>query len=913
MRLVCFIIALIGFINSCYSEKEKDDYHSISYKAHHIAKFNRHFPQEKVYLQMDNRSYFIGDTLFFKAYVVNATTHRPTRISEVLYVELLDEKGIEVEHKKLKITSGSCEGSFIIKDNYRTGFYEIRSYTRHMLNFGNEKMPWVNVHKYFDEKELDPYFVSGEGDISGIPKIFPSFIWNQSLVTDANHCQFSRVFPIYLRPEQEGVYKREMDWYPLHTSLAFPKETEEELRDDSLRVDFYPEGGDLVAGIPSRIAVDISDQWGRERQVNGHIIEGRLGKEAIVPFRAGHRGRGTFTFTPKLGKQYFACVVYKDKTYRYALPKVKKSGYALRMTAPIAQGHASFIVNASGTNKELIGYTLQCRGLLTAFDTLRMVDGIADTVNIPTEQLITGVNQLTLYNSRGEILAERLFFVSPPKEQPTLSLITQLPDSLQPFEKVTIDFQANASNSYSTQAHFSLSITDSDECGESFDTGDLRSELLLSSDLKGFIKDVDSYFRHTNDTVMRDDIDLLMMVQGWRRYEWQTMAGVVPYTPRYAPEYGLQLDGYVVSADAPEIKFANADSYKRLGNLALHLEMQNPLVTISDTFRVDSQGEFHIDFGKDFYGEIPMTLTLSELDKKVHKDGFYSRLKFAYPIIRRVFSPATTPYDYYQSHTPEDDKQRTAINDYDWQMEGNIENVNIKKRYKQKNKIHINRPDIVIDYYKEWNRTIDCGVPNANIYYSSNIFYEEDPKKDIINKENNYIRMNYTLARTRLWGYSSRFEDEQYTYNPERNKRFRVYLMPKTINIYTNLISRRSTGEPIDEKTNKRPYYYWMPTYLKRSESPRYAPYILKDGVRYTYYEGYSRIVSFYHRDYSDDKFPNIKDYRRTLYWNPSVTTSPTGRVQVTFYNNARAKHLHIRAEGFTRYGEFIVYDSEKE
>ncbi len=87
---------------------------------------------------------------------------------------------------------------------------------------------------------------------------------------------------------------------------------------------------------------------------------------------------------------------------------------------------------------------------------------------------------------------------------------------------------------------------------------------------------------------------------------------------------------------------------------------------------------------------------------------------------------------------------------------------------------------------------------------------------------------------------------------------------------------------------------------------------MLKDGVRHTYYEGYSRVVSFYHRDYEEEELPK-HDYRRTLYWNPDITTSVTGKAQVTFFNNSRAKQIRVRAEGFTRNGEFIVYDSDKD
>ena len=57
-----------------------------------IRSFNTLYPQEKVYVHMDNRSYFLGDTIWFKAYVMNATTLHPTQMSGVLYVELLNEK-----------------------------------------------------------------------------------------------------------------------------------------------------------------------------------------------------------------------------------------------------------------------------------------------------------------------------------------------------------------------------------------------------------------------------------------------------------------------------------------------------------------------------------------------------------------------------------------------------------------------------------------------------------------------------------------------------------------------------------------------------------------------------------------------------------------------------------------------------
>ena len=137
LTILTFLICCLGFAQTANENFQKDANHSLlEAYAKNVVKFNRRNPQEKVYLHMDNRSYYIGDTIFFKAYIFNATTHRLTRNSQILYVELLNEGGIELDHKKLKIDGGLCEGSFILSDNYRTGYYEIRAYTRYMLNWG---------------------------------------------------------------------------------------------------------------------------------------------------------------------------------------------------------------------------------------------------------------------------------------------------------------------------------------------------------------------------------------------------------------------------------------------------------------------------------------------------------------------------------------------------------------------------------------------------------------------------------------------------------------------------------------------------------------------------------------------------------------------------------------------------------
>lgn len=98
--------------------------------------FDRNYPREKVYLHMDNTSYMANDTLWYKAYVVRASSLLPTDVSRVLYVDLLNADGQEMERQMLHIDSlGQADGAFVLKQPIRAGYYEVRAYTRAMTNW----------------------------------------------------------------------------------------------------------------------------------------------------------------------------------------------------------------------------------------------------------------------------------------------------------------------------------------------------------------------------------------------------------------------------------------------------------------------------------------------------------------------------------------------------------------------------------------------------------------------------------------------------------------------------------------------------------------------------------------------------------------------------------------------------------
>ena len=109
--------------------------------AARLQKFGKSVPQEQVFIHMDNTCYFLGDTLYYKAYTRRSDTGAPSAISGLLYVELLNQDGYLVERQQLEMKKGQGDGSFCLPDTLYGGYYELRAYTRWQLNWGEYEHP----------------------------------------------------------------------------------------------------------------------------------------------------------------------------------------------------------------------------------------------------------------------------------------------------------------------------------------------------------------------------------------------------------------------------------------------------------------------------------------------------------------------------------------------------------------------------------------------------------------------------------------------------------------------------------------------------------------------------------------------------------------------------------------------------
>ena len=494
-----------------------------------LSRFGKAIPQEKVYVHLDNTCYFLGDTIWYAAYTRRTDKDLPSGISRVLYAELYNQDGYLVERQLVEMKGGRGNGCFALPDTLYGGFYELRAYTRWQLNWGiTEKEHTSYAEEWFYNKDMAKEFYRDYDKL------------------------YSRVFPVYDKPQEPGDFFREMTTRPMRRYFKSGA------KEPQLVLSLFPEGGQLVAGLPCRVAFEAATESGEACEGQTLPPPSLSGREQIpaegVPTVS--RGRGVFTFTPEAGKDYtFTFTATDGRTAKAKLSAAETDGVALQV---LHKGDAWDIqVHAAGeaATKQL-GVTVMHEGVVIENGKWTVENGQQE-MNIPDSELKPGVHQVTVFDSDGRVWADRLFFVtSPTLTQPSLA-ISGLKDQYAPFESVTLDIKHSTSNlspndrqkadtapalpsltgkatgrraelgngggGGSAGSSFSLSIRDAATQDYLYDCGNILTEMLLASEIKGFVPDP-GYFFEADDEEHRVALDLLMMTQGWRRFDWHTMA-----------------------------------------------------------------------------------------------------------------------------------------------------------------------------------------------------------------------------------------------------------------------------------------------------------------------------------------------------------------------------------------------------
>ena len=580
LRKVLFVLfILIGFGLTASAQRDSISLTTLVSKT---EKLSEDHPFEKVYLHFDKPYYAVGDTIWFKGYLTIGAKHRLSGLSQVIYLDVINGKDSLVQSLKLPAVNGVAFGDIVLaRPLYSQGNYHLRAYTNWMRNFSpdyffiktiaigdaiyNTVSPKIVYQKTkkgsediinaklifkdglgntYEEKKVSWLVQNGETTVLkgkgttdkngglniNLPAALLAGIKSPSLVTIV-----------------ETVNKKQTtNTFSLKNAIA------------EADVQFFPEGGELIEGVRSKVAFKAINTDGLGIDITGSVTD-NAGNE-VASISTEHAGMGIFALLPEADKIYKATINFPDGTkHEYYLPKITSGGITLGINnndpadlnikiatnaAFLKEYHnkAFYIVAQGGGN---IYYT----GAAT-------LQSLVYRAVVPKSKFPTGILQVTLFASNGEPMSERLVFID---HHDGLNIsVTGNQPSYNKLQHVSLGLSAKNTAS-ALEGSFSVAVIDETKTpfNEDAETT-ILSSLLLTSDLRGIIEKPNYYFNHTDDQKIAD-LDVLMLTQGYRRFSWPDILNDKYPPTTFIPEKGIEISGTLRTASGLPVNQGNVN------------------------------------------------------------------------------------------------------------------------------------------------------------------------------------------------------------------------------------------------------------------------------------------------------------------------------------------------------------------
>jgi hypothetical protein len=568
MRFINYVIALIVLSTTVHlsSFAQQQDSVVLDNIVKKTKKLSDERPVEKVYVHFDKPYYSVADTIWFKAYLT-MEQNLPSQLSKIVYLDVINAKDSLITTIKLPAANGVAYGHLpLTMGTYQQGNYYIKAYTQWMLNFGEDFFfsKTIPVGEAIDKQLLTNFkYSTTETDKTQVIDAIVQYK-NADNVVQAGKTVNWRVlsnFDVVAKgkgtTDANGILRIKID--PRKNDKI---KTGELITDISLNdkdfissafklkpvsseandVQFFPEGGEIIEGLASRVAFKAIDGKGASVEVKGSISDNAGTK--ISDFSSTHLGMGSLYLNAEPGKTYKANVTFANGTTKsFDLPKAQASGIVAQVnnTDSLAfnlkiiandpyytanKGKTLFIV---ATHEAVIYYAAKTK-----------LNGQVTAAKIPKDKFPAGIVQITLFNETGEPISERLAFNYQPNAL-KLSLKSDLPAYKQ-RQKVKLAVSAKNAG-VNAEGNFSISVIDEQKVPVNENSEiTILSSLLLTSDLKGYIEQPNYYFNKTNEKKLAD-LDVLLLTQGFRRFAYKDILAAKFPPITFLPEQDMRITG----------------------------------------------------------------------------------------------------------------------------------------------------------------------------------------------------------------------------------------------------------------------------------------------------------------------------------------------------------------------------------
>ncbi len=504
------------------------------------------FPQEKIHLHSDKPVYIAGETIWFRAHVADAVIHTPV-IRQYVYTELINPLDSVVKRVKIRPDSGAFSGYIELDQALPEGDYTLCAYTENMLNPGAD---------YLFRKQLRV-----EGPLSATVSTRVSFRFEKDDRVTAEVIFEDIKTGKRVIPEKLNMRVNKQPFREIRTDddtvsgFAFRLPAESERRVLSVataksmeyipipylygdyEVSFFPEGGNLPAGTACAIAFKALTSDGLPEKITGEILDSA--GNIYASLESAHDGMGKFYMTADAEVKYFAvCTNQKGMEKRFELPPARRDVHSLQ--AETAGDTLYISINRSIEIREMqeLFLVLHTRGIVHYAEPW---DNNYSTVSFEKRDFPSGILQAVLFDAAMNPLSERLVFCL--NQDQAIARFNTDRQNYEKRQQVLADIRITRANGSPCAGSFSVSVTDDNDIKQDTSVSILTS-LLLTSDLKGYINNPAFYFDKTNP--MADyALDLLMMTNGWRRYNIPEVLAGQFRKPAFTPKLGMEVRGTV--------------------------------------------------------------------------------------------------------------------------------------------------------------------------------------------------------------------------------------------------------------------------------------------------------------------------------------------------------------------------------
>ena len=899
-KIICSLILILLVVPSLPAQ-EKVSFDTITSR---MAEQLNMYPKEKLHVHIDRSCYLPGDTLWFKAYMVNASSHIPIRLSRYVYVELVNPENETIDRVKIRPDEmNQFHGYISIPEDLPGGNYSLLAYTCYMLFEENQPVfkrdVCIALASNWETAHLKANILSPHGEITGAQLQ----LWDNSqkqIPLKRVKAVCNKGKPVSAKLYDEGKIELRIQNEKV-TSEACMRIDMTDIRNNVFRqyaaistgtedydVTFYPEGGYLLEGTPCRTAYKVLDVSGNSIAATLQLMDEQ--GNVMATSETLHSGMGVFTFTPESGKRYIVQTSNKQGVKKvFELPPVQSSAYGIVIKDHQEDMQISINSALHSPHEELL-LLAHVRGKMICAQWLLSDKG--DIITIAKDQYPSGIVQCLLLDKNYNVLSERLGFI--PYRKAIMCKVRNDKDSYGKRELIHTNLSLVDVNGNPVKGNLSVSITD-ESMSVADTTHSILSTLLLSSELKGRIE-TPSFYLQTDNPEAEKALDLLLMIHGWKRYRLPEIIKGNFERPVMEPEKFTSLSG--------RLKNEKGEGKSRYDVYVRNLEFG-----LNRVIKLGQDGAFRVD-SVEFAEGVPIGMIGKRF---IRKGENYGRNKAEIILDKDqlyILSDKTVPQPFLSEISggiQRDMVYPVGMSDY------LLNQVTVKS--KLLNKRLTLREIAKFKFKNMWELVDYMGVKFKYPYYTSTMkgsckasvkimnawacFYKDMPLVLMINgnMHSNAGILNYlSLSDIQVISLNS----------IDRKKILKPYLYLWEYEQHTSVAILELVLYPgviLD------------PLLHLCSIEQRFKGYGKLDDIQTDVYPsgGYQEPVAFYSPKYDKGNKDNalIPDFRSTLYWNPSLQTDSSGECDFLFYSADKATTYKVVIEGLTEEGE-MVYETRE-